>query len=107
MREFAQQDVDFGLGQLHPFDEGMGKARNLVSMLLEYLTRLLKADLAKARSYWLVEFAGQIVNFAHVGYHADVVCGGVEKLLSITASGADGYLRGPGQPFAYERARTD
>src|SRR6266436_7507397 len=89
--KLAQQSVDLGLGQLHPFDEGLGKAFNLVSMLFEYLTRLLKADLAKARSYWLVVFADEIVNFTHVGYRADVVCGGVEQLLSITTSGAEGY----------------
>jgi len=85
--KFTQQGVDLGLGQLHPFDEGLGKAFNLVSMLFEYLTRLLKADLAKAQSYWLVVFADKIVNFTHVGYRANVVCGGVEQLLRIATSG--------------------
>jgi hypothetical protein len=55
----------------HSFDEGLGKASNLVSMLFEYLMRLLKADLAKARSYWFVEFADEIVDFTHVGYRAN------------------------------------
>src|SRR5258708_17626171 len=90
-RRFAQQSVNLGLGQLHAFDKGLGKACNHVSMLFEYLTRLLKADLAKARSCWFVEIADEIVDFTHVGYRANVVCGGVEQLLSITTSGADGY----------------